>query len=120
MNNSQNITVVGSGYVGMSLAVLLSQHNNVTVLDIDPMRVNSINNKISTIEDSDIQNFLDKKDLSIKATLNKDEAYRDSNFVIIATPTDFNEDKQTFDTSSVDAVVNDALIYSKNALIIIR
>ena len=120
MNNSQNITVVGSGYVGMSLAVLLSQHNNVTVLDIDPMRVNSINNKISTIEDSDIQNFLDKKDLSIKATLNKDEAYRDSNFVIIATPTDFNEDKQTFDTSSVDAVVNDALIYSKNALIIIK
>ena len=120
MPDKQNITVVGSGYVGMSIAVLLSQHNTVTVLDIDEERVNKINQKISTIVDVDISNFLNTKKLSLSATLNKESAFKNKDFIIIATPTNYDIELDTFDTSSVDSVVAEALQYNNNALIVIK
>ena len=114
------ITVVGSGYVGMSLSVLLSQQNEVSVLDIDSDRVDLINSRRSTVYDSDISSFLDTKELKLTATLNKKDAYRDSKFIIVATPTNFDPKNNSFDTSSVDLVVKEAISYNDKALIIIK
>ena len=114
------ITVVGSGYVGMSLAVLLAQHNEVTVLDIDPIRVDKINNQQSTIVDPEIQAYISEKHLSLTATTNKNVAYGDAEFVVVATPTDYDEDNNQFDTSSVDGVVLDALSLNSHATVIIK
>lgn len=114
------ITVVGSGYVGMSLAVLLAQHNDVVVLDVDSARVDSVNNKQSTVADYDIEDFLDNKELSLAATLHKKIAYDCANFVVVATPTNYDTVTNYFDTSSVDSVVNDALESNSNALVIIK
>jgi UDPglucose 6-dehydrogenase len=86
------ITVVGSGYVGMSLSVLLSQHNNVTVLDINAERVDKINNRQSTVADKEIELFLAEKSLSLSATLDKQAAYEDASFIIVATPTNYDLD----------------------------
>jgi UDPglucose 6-dehydrogenase len=116
----KKITVVGSGYVGMSLAALLAQHNDVTVLDIDTNRVNKINNKQSTVLDSEINQFLTEKTLSLVATLNKEDAYEGANFIIVATPTNYDTNTNYFDTSSVDAVVEDALGFNKKALVVIK
>lgn len=117
----KKIVVVGSGYVGMSLAVLLAQKNDVTVLDIDEERIKKINNKISTIKDDDIDFFLQNKNLSLSATNNKIEAYSDAHFIIIATPTNYDENLNKFDTTSVDSVIKDALEFNnKNALIVIK
>jgi len=118
--NNNKILVVGSGYVGMSLSALLAQSNDVTVLDIDLDRVNKINKKYSTIQDSRIQEFLDTKSLSLIATMDKETAYQGAKFIIIATPTNYNPDINFFDTSSVDGVVNDAVKLNKDALIIIK
>ena len=115
-----NITVVGSGYVGMSLATLLSQHNDVTILDIDPARVDLINKNQSTIDDDDIQTYLDSNKLNLKATLQKEDAYINKDFIIIATPTNYDESTNKFDTRSVDLAVSDAIKFSKNALIVIK
>ena len=120
MLKTYKITVVGSGYVGMSLAVLLAQKNDVTILDINESRVKKINNKKSTVFDEDIQSFLDDKSLSLHATLDKESAYKGTDFIIIATPTNFNINTNYFDTSSVDSVVEDALKLSEDALIIIK
>ena len=114
------ITVVGSGYVGMSLAVLLAQRNNVTVLDLDRHRVDLINSNCSTIQDKEIDRFLSEKPLSLFATTDKKLAYQKSEFVIIATPTDYDEQKNSFDTSSVDTVAKDALMLNARALIVIK
>lgn len=114
------ITVVGSGYVGMSLAVLLAQHNEVTVLDIDPIRVDKINNQQSTIADPEIQAYISEKHLSLTATTNKNVAYGDAEFVVVATPTDYDEGNNQFDTSSVDGVVQDALSLNSLATVIIK
>lgn len=114
------ITVVGSGYVGMSLSVLLAQHNEVVVLDIDSDRVNKINNKESTIHDADIEAFLAGKKLSLTATTDKGAAYRDASFIIVATPTNYDSETNRFDTSSVDSVVEDALRFNQDALIVIK
>jgi UDPglucose 6-dehydrogenase len=114
------ITVVGSGYVGMSLSVLFAQHNDVTVLDIDAERVGRINNKQSTVADTDIELFLAEKSLSLTATLDKQDAYEGASFIIVATPTDYDSDTNRFDTSSVDAVVGEALILNQNALVVIK
>lgn len=114
------ITVVGSGYVGMSLAVLLAQRNNVTVLDLDQHRVDLINSNCSTIQDKEIDRFLSEKPLSLFATTDKKLAYQKSEFVIIATPTDYDEQKNSFDTSSVDTVAKDALMLNARALIVIK
>ena len=120
MSKKLKITIVGSGYVGMSLAVLFAQDNDVLVLDIDAKRVSMINKKISTISDTDIDSFLLKNNVSISATLEKIEAYKDSDFIVIATPTNYNSRTNNFDTSSVDSVVKDAIILNKNALVIIK
>ena len=114
------ITVVGSGYVGMSLSVLLAQHNDVTVLDIDAERVGRINNKQSTVADTEIELFLAEKSLSLAATLDKQEAYEGASFIIVATPTNYDSDTNRFDTSSVDAVVEDALKLNLDALVVIK
>ncbi|MDB4229105.1 nucleotide sugar dehydrogenase [Paracoccaceae bacterium] len=114
------ITVVGSGYVGMSLSVLLAQKNKVTVLDIDQRRVDLINSNLSTIQDKEIDRFFSEKDLSLFATTDKNLAYQNSEFVIVATPTDYDERKNSFDTSAVDSVVRDALALNARALVVIK
>jgi UDPglucose 6-dehydrogenase len=114
------ITVVGSGYVGMSLSVLLAQHNDVTVLDIDAIRVDKINNKQSSVADTEIESFLAKKPLSLTATLDKQSAYQCADFIIVATPTNYDSDTNCFDTSSVDAVIEDALKLNLDALVLIK
>jgi len=114
------ITVVGSGYVGMSLSVLLAQHNDVTVLDIDAQRVANINNKQATVADTEIELFLAEKSLSLAATLDKQDAYEGARFIIVATPTNYDSDTNCFDTSSVDSVVEDALSLNQSALLVIK
>lgn len=114
------ITVVGSGYVGMSLAVLLAQHNEVTILDIDSIRVDKINNQQSTIVDAEIEAYIAEKQLSLTATTDKKEAYRAAKFIVVATPTDYDEVNNQFDTSSVDGVVKDALSLNSEATVIIK
>ena len=120
MTNRIKITVVGSGYVGMSLAVLLAQHNEVVVLDVDPERVDRVNNKQSTVADTEIEAFLAEKELSLTATLDRQAAYKDASFVVIATPTNYDSDTNRFDTSSVDSVVSDALKLNADALVVIK
>ena len=120
MMKREKIAVVGSGYVGMSLSVLLAQHNEVTVLDIDPERVSCINNKKSTVADTEIESFLAEKSLCLTATLDKKVAYRDVSFVIVATPTNYDAATNCFDTSSVDIVVEDALGLNQDALVVIK
>jgi len=106
--------------VGMSLSVLLAQHNDVTVLDIDGERVDKISNKQSTVADTEIELFLAEKSLSLAATLDKQDAYEGASFIIVATPTDYDSDTNRFDTSSVDAVVGDALSLNQSALVVIK
>ena len=98
MTNKTKITVVGSGYVGMSLAVLLAQHNDVVVLDVDPARVNKVNSKQSTVADTVIEAFLADKESSLTATLDKQTAYEGASFVVVATPTNYDPDTNRFDT----------------------
>jgi len=104
----------------MSLSVLLAQHNYVTVLDIDGERVDKINNKQSTVADTEIELFLAEKSLSLTATLDNKVAYEDASFIVVATPTNYDSDTNRFDTSSVDAVVGDALSLSQSALVVIK
>lgn len=120
MNEKNRITVVGSGYVGMSLSVLLAQHNDVKLLDVDPKRISMVNKNQSTIKDTDIDSFLSTKQLNLTATLDKKEAYQDASFIIVATPTDYDPDTYYFDTSSVDTVVADAIRLNKSALVVIK
>jgi UDPglucose 6-dehydrogenase len=120
LTNKTKITVVGSGYVGMSLSVLLAQHNDVVVLDVDPARVERVNNKQSTVADTEIEAFLAKKELSLIATLDQQAAYKDAGFVVVATPTNYDPDTNRFDTSSVDSVVKDALELNADALVVIK
>jgi len=111
---------VGSGYVGMSLAVLLAQYNEVVVLDVDPTRVAKVNNKQSTVADAEIENFLEKKELNITATLNKEVAYERASFIIVATPTNYDPITNRFDTTSVDSVTQDALELNSEAIVVIK
>lgn len=120
MANKTKIVVVGSGYVGMSLAVLLAQHNDVVVLDVDASRINRVNNKQSTVVDNDIEEFLAKKELSLTATLDKQFAYHCASFILVATPTNYDPNTNHFDTSSVDEVVADALEINSDAVIVIK
>ena len=117
---AKNITVIGSGYVGSAMAALLSKEHNVTVLDISQERVDSLNNRKSPIEDKDIDEFLSDPNISIKATTQKSIAYADPEFVIIATPTDYDTNSGYFNTRSVDSVILDAKNMCPNAYIIIK
>jgi len=120
MSGPHKITVVGTGYVGMSMVVLLAQHNDVTALDIDAARVELINQGKSTVVDAEIEQYLDHKGLSLKATLDSQEAYRDAEFIVIATPTDYDPETNYFDTSSVESVIEQALVANEAALLIIK
>jgi len=114
------VTVVGSGYVGMSLAALLAQKNVVTVMDIDPARVNRINDRKTTIADNDIELLLSQGGLNLSATDNDAVAYHEADFVVVATPTDYDPNSNKFDTRSVDAVVTAAVAANPNCLIVIK
>jgi len=114
------ITVVGTGYVGLSNAVLLAQFNEVKALDINQEKIKLINNKISPIVDKELEEYLTTKQLNLYATLNKNEAYDNSDLVIIATPTDYDPKKNFFDTSTVDLTIKDALTLAPNAIIVIK
>jgi UDPglucose 6-dehydrogenase len=120
LTSKTKITVVGSGYVGMSLAVLLARHNEVVVLDVDASRVEAVNNKQTTVADAEIEAFLAEKELILTATLDKQTAYKGANFVVVATPTNYDPDTNRFDTSSVDNVVSDALELNEDALVVIK
>ncbi|MFZ2537704.1 MAG: nucleotide sugar dehydrogenase, partial [Oscillospiraceae bacterium] len=114
------ITVVGTGYVGLSNAILFSQHNEVTALEIIEEKVNLINQKKSPIIDREIEDYLATKKLNLTATTDKYEAYKDSEFVVIATPTNYDEKKNFFNTSSVESVIKDVLKYRPEATMIIK
>lgn len=114
------VAVVGTGYVGLSLAVLLSQHNTVMALDIVPERIAMLNNRQSPIEDNEIQEFLTNRSLDLIATLNKEHAYQDADFVIIATPTDYDSTTNTFNTQLIESVIQDVLAINSSATMIIK
>jgi UDPglucose 6-dehydrogenase len=115
-----NIAVAGTGYVGLSLATLLSQHNHVTAVDIIPEKVDMVNNRKSPIQDDYIEKYLAEKDLDLTATLDAEAAYRDADFVIIATPTNYDSQKNFFDTSSVEAVIKLVMKFNPDAIMVIK
>ncbi len=115
-----NISVAGTGYVGLSIATLLAQHNDVTCVDVVPERVDLVNNKKSPIKDDYIEDYLAHKPLSIKATLDQEAGYRDAEFVVIAAPTNYDSQKNFFDTSAVEAVIDAVLKVNPNAVMVIK
>lgn len=114
------IAVAGTGYVGLSLATLLAQHNEVKAVDIIPEKVELINNKKSPIQDDYIEKYLAEKDLNLVATLDAEMAYKDAEFVIIAAPTNYDSKKNFFDTSAVEAVIKLVMEYNPNAIMVIK
>ncbi|MEJ8767651.1 nucleotide sugar dehydrogenase [Oceanobacillus sp. HCA-5259] len=114
------MTVAGTGYVGLSNAVLLAQHNEVTALDIIQEKVDMINNKKSPIADTEIETFLETKELNLKATTDSTEAFREAEYVIISTPTNYDPEKNYFDTSSVESVIKNVIEVNPAAVMIVK
>lgn len=114
------ITVVGIGYVGLSNAILLAQKNAVCALDISEDKINLLNSKVSPIKDKDISNFLKNEKLNLIGTTEKHLAYKDANYVIVATPTDYDSDKNSFNTDSVESVIRDVLKINRKSVIVIK
>lgn len=115
-----NIAVAGTGYVGLSLATLLAQHNHVMAVDIIPEKVNMVNHRKSPIQDDYIEKYLAEKALDLTATMDAEAAYKDADFVIIATPTNYDSRKNFFDTSSVEAVIQLVMQYNPDAIMVIK
>ena len=115
-----NIAVAGTGYVGLSLATLLAQHNHVMAVDIIPEKVDMVNHRKSPIQDDYIEKYLAEKDLDLTATMDAEAAYKDADFVIIATPTNYDSKKNFFDTSSVEAVIKLVMQYNPDAIMVIK
>ena len=114
------ITVAGTGYVGLSIAILLSQHHQVTAVDIVPEKIDLINNKKSPIQDEYIEKYLSEKNLNLTATLDSESAYSNADFVVIATPTNYDSKKNFFDTSAVEAVIRQVIQYNPDAIMVIK
>ena len=114
------IAVAGTGYVGLSMAVLLSQYNEVIAVDIIPEKVDMINNKQSPIRDDYIEKYLSEKELNLCATLDVEKAYSDADFVIIAAPTNYDSQKNYFDTSAVEDVIEAVMKYNQRAYMVIK
>ena len=114
------IAVAGTGYVGMSIATLLSQHHQVTAVDVIAEKVEKINNRISPIQDEYIEKYLAEKELNLRATLDGKEAYRDADFVVIAAPTNYDPVKNYFDTSHVEEVIDLVIEVNPDAVMVIK
>lgn len=117
---NKSITVAGTGYVGLSIATLLSQHNQVIAVDIIQEKVDLINQKKSPIQDEYIEKYLAEKELNLTATLNAEDAYKDADFVVIAAPTNYDSKKNFFDTSAVEAVIKLVIQYNPDAIMVIK
>ena len=115
-----NITIAGTGYVGLSIATLLAQHHHVVAIDIIQEKVNMINNKKSPIQDKEIEDFLLNKDLNLYATTDAKEAYSDADIIVVAAPTNYDDETNSFDTSAVENVIKLALKYNSKAFIVIK
>lgn len=120
MKDNVRIAVAGTGYVGLSIATLLSQHHQVTAVDVIPEKVDLINHRKSPIVDKEIEEYLATKELNLKATLDAEAAYRDADFVVIATPTNYDPQRNFFDTSAVEAVIRLVLQYNPEAIMVIK
>lgn len=118
--SKRKIAVAGTGYVGLSLAVLLAQHNHVTAVDILPEKVEMINNRKSPIQDDYIEKYLREEKLDLTATTDGEEAYKDAEFVIIAAPTNYDSKKNYFDTSAVESVIELVLKVNPEAIMVIK
>ena len=117
---NKKIAVAGTGYVGLTIATLLAQHNRVTAVDIIPEKVEMINNRKSPIQDEYIEKYLTEKDLDLTATLDGESAYKDADFVVIAAPTNYDSKKNYFDTSAVEAVIKLVMQVNPNAIMVIK
>ncbi|WP_081775648.1 nucleotide sugar dehydrogenase [Fusobacterium perfoetens] len=118
--NSLNITVVGTGYVGLSIAILLAQHNKVTALDVDEEKIKMINNKISPIQDDYIEEYLKNHKLNLQGVLDSENSYKNADFIIVAVPTNYDVKTNYFDTSTVEKVIEEILKVNNKAIIVIK